>query len=61
MLITFKVFIEFVMVLLLLMFWVFDPKACGISAPGPGIKHALPALEVEALTTGLPGMGRADS
>ena len=44
--ITFKVFIEFVTVLLLFMFWVLGPKAYGISAPGPGIKYALPALEV---------------
>ena len=27
----------------------------GILAPGPGIEPALPALEGEALTTGLPG------
>ena len=59
--ITFEVFIEFVTVSFLFMFWVLGPKACGISAPGPGIKYALPALEVEALTTGLLRMSLADS
>ena len=37
------------------MFWFFGPKACGILAPPPGIKPIPPALEDEALTTGLPG------
>ena len=52
----FKVFIEFVTILLL--FYVlgfFGPKPCGILAPGPGIEPALPALEPEVLTTGPPG------
>ena len=46
----FKVFIEFVTILLL--FYV--REACGISAPRPGIKPAPPALEGEVLTTGPP-------
>ena len=36
------------------MFWFFGYEACGILAPRPGIKPALPALEGEVLTTGLP-------
>ena len=52
----FKVFIEFVTVLLLfsLMFWFFGHEACGILVPPPGIKPAPPALE-EVLTTGPQG------
>ena len=52
-----EVFIEFVTILLLFsfMFWFFCYKACGILAPRLGIKLASPALEVKALTTGLPG------
>jgi len=49
----FKVFIEFVIVLLLfyvLFFWL---KACGILAPRLGIKPIPPALEGEVLTTRL--------
>ena len=38
----FKVFIEFVIVLLL--FWIFGHKACGILVPRPGIKPAPPAF-----------------
>ena len=52
----FKVFIEFVTILLLfyvLFFWVCE--ACGILTPRPGIEPAPPALEGEVLTTGLPG------
>ena len=49
----FKVFIEFVTVLLL--FWFFGREACGILAPRPGIEPAPPALEGEVLTTGPPG------
>ena len=37
------------------MFWFFGIKACGNLAPQPGIKPALPALEGEVSTTGLPG------
>ena len=37
------------------MFWFFGPKACGISAPRPGIESASPALEGDVLTTGPPG------
>ena len=52
----FKVFIEFISVLLLLfMFWFFGPKAsCGVLAPQPGIEPEPPALEGEVLTTGPP-------
>ena len=49
----FKVFIEFVTILLLsYMFWFFGLKACGILAPWPGVEPASPALEDEVLTTG---------
>ena len=52
----FKVFVEFVTLLLLFYALVFfDPKACGILVPQPGIKPTTPALEGEALTTGPPG------
>ena len=37
------------------MFWVFGPKACGISAPRPGIEPLPPALEGEPWTIGSPG------
>ena len=53
----FKVFIEFVTILLLfyvLIFW-HGCEACEILAPRPGIEPATPALEGEVLTTGLPG------
>ena len=53
----FKVFIEFVTILLLgffFMFWFFGCEARGILAPRAGIKPAPPALEGEVLTTGLP-------
>ena len=33
----------------------FGHKACGVLAPQPGIKPALPELEGEVLTTGWPG------
>ena len=52
----FKVFIEFVTILLLfyvLVFWL--PKACGILAPPPGIQPPPPAPEGEGLTPGTPG------
>ena len=52
----FKVFIEFVTILLLFYVLVFfGRKACGILAPRPGIEPVLPALEGKVLTTGLPG------
>ena len=51
----FKVFIEFVTILLRFMFWFFDPEACGSLAPQPGIEPASPALEGKVLTTGPPG------
>ena len=37
------------------MFWFFGCKACGILTPQPGMEPSRPALESEALTTGLPG------
>ena len=43
----FKVFIEFVTIVLLFLCFGFGHKACGILAPGPGIKPAPPALEGE--------------
>ena len=52
----FKVFIEFVTILLL--FWFFAREACGIPAPRPGTEPAPPTLEGEILTTGLPGKSR---
>ena len=52
----FKVFIEFVtMLLVFFKFWFFGHKACGILGPQPGIETAPPALEDKVLTTGLPG------
>ena len=42
----------------LLLFYIFfflAMRQVGISAPQPGIEPALPALEGEVLTTGLPG------
>ena len=49
----FKVFIEFVTILLLFyVFWLFGHETCGILAPSPGIEPAPPALEGEVLTTG---------
>ena len=58
MLTIFKVFIEFVTVLLLfyvLLFFFFGPKAYGILAPQLGIEPVPLALEDEVLTTGQPG------
>ena len=52
----FKVFIEFVTILLLLYFFGFlGPKARGILALPPGIEPTPPASEGEVLTIGLPG------
>ena len=51
----FKVFVEFVTVLLLFPVLVFWPRGMwGLSSP-PGIEHAPPALEGEVFTTGPPG------
>ena len=59
---TFKVFIEFVTILLLFYgFWFLGPKAYGILAPQPGIKPTPPALEGKVLTTGLPGKSQGSS
>ena len=51
----FKVFIEFVTILLLFYLWVCDLEACGILAPWPEIKPVTPALEGDVLATGPPG------
>ena len=64
----FKVFIEFITILLLvyalvlslwlslfLMLWFFGCNACWLLAPWPGIELAPPALGGEVLTTGPPG------
>ena len=52
---VFKVFIECVTTLLLLVCFSFlHRKADGILVPRPGIKPTPPALEGELLTTGLP-------
>ena len=52
----FKVFIVFVtMPLLFYDLSSFAHKACGISAPQPGIKPTAPALEGEVFTTESPG------
>ena len=40
------------------MFWLFGHEECGILAPRPGIKPALPAMEGEVLTAGPPGKSR---
>ena len=54
--IIFKVFIEFVtIVLLFFMFCFFGQEACGILAPRARIEPAPPALESEILTPGPPG------
>ena len=54
----FKVFIEFVTILLLfflMFFCFFGLEARGILAPRPGIEPAPPVLEGKVLTTGPPG------
>ena len=53
----FKVFIEFVKVLLLFYVWCFCQKACGILAPLLGIKPT--ALDGESLITELPGKSQS--
>ena len=51
----FKVFIEFVTILLMFCFGFFGCEACGILAPWPGNEPAPLALEGEVSTTGPPG------
>ena len=51
----FKVFVEFVTVLLLYYVGFFDLEACGILTPQPGIEPTPSALEGEVLTTGPSG------
>ena len=62
--VIFKVFIDFVTILLLflssdflakIMFWFFGHEACGILAPQLGTEPTPPALEGEDSTTGPPG------
>ena len=53
--IIFKLFIEFVTILLLFYFLAFWLWACGISASQAGIKRAPLALKGEVLATGPPG------
>ena len=53
---NYKVFTEFVTILLLFYVLVLDPlDACRILAPQPGIEPTPPALEGKILTTGPPG------
>ena len=52
----FKVFIEFVTILVLFyVLFFFGPEACGILAPQPSIEPIPSALEGEVLTTRPPG------
>ena len=51
----FKVFIEFVTILLLFYVLVFWPQGMWDLSSRPGIEPASPALEGEVLTTGPPG------
>ena len=51
----FKVFIEYVTILLPLYVLVLGREACGILAPWPGIEPGLPTLEGGVLSTGPPG------
>ena len=56
----FKIFIEFVTILLLLLcfdffFFFFGPEACGVLALWPEVEPAPPALEGQVLTPGPPG------
>ena len=53
--IIFKVFIEFVTILLLFCLLAFWQEAWEILAPGSGIEPVPPALKGEILPTGLPG------
>ena len=56
----FKVFTEFVTILLLFYVLVFWPEACGILAPQPGIEPTASALEGKVLTTGLRRKSQGD-
>ena len=57
----FKVFIEFVTILVLFyVLFFFGPEACGILAPQPGTKPILLALEGKVLITRLPGKSLMD-
>ena len=49
--IIFKVFIEFITILLQLYVWFSDREECGILVPRPGIKLVPPELEGKVLTT----------
>ena len=51
----FKLFIEFLTILVLVYVLVFWPRGIEILAPRSGIEPAPPALEGEVLTTGPPG------
>ena len=51
----FKVFIEFVTILLLFYVLAFGCEACGVLVSQAGIEPTLPALEGKVLTTGPPG------
>ena len=52
---SFKVFIDFVAILLLFFFWFFfGHNVCEILAPQIGTEHAPPALEGEVIATGRP-------
>ena len=47
----FKVFVEFVTMLLLFYILTSWPQSCGILVPGAGIELLLPALKIKVLTT----------
>ena len=51
----FKVFSEFITILLLFYILSFWPQACGILAPQTGIELAPPSLKDKVLITGPPG------
>ena len=53
---TFKAFIQFATILLLLfVFWFFGPEVCGMLAPQPGIEPGPHALEGEFSMAEPPG------
>ena len=52
---TFQVFIEFVVIVLLFMFWFFGHEPCSILASWPGIEPAPLVLEGEDINTGPSG------
>ena len=51
---VFKVFIEFVTILLLFYVLAFGYEACGVLVSQAGLEPTPPALEGQVLTTGLP-------